>query len=104
MAMVPLSYNVRSARARGTSTLFTVLSIAATVSPNIDPGHTVQALIDGNVAAEGPSTSFALTNIDRGTHALVVQIVDEAGNVLIASPEITFHMLRYSALRKSPRN
>ena len=32
VAFVPLSYNARSLRARGTSTVLTVLSIAATVT------------------------------------------------------------------------
>ena len=52
-------------------------------------------MMDGAVAQEGAQASFSLANVDRGTHTIAVEILDESGNVLIRSQDSTFHMLRY---------
>jgi len=76
------------------------LSVVVAASPDLDSRHSVVILLDGIVSANEPATRIDLANIDRGTHVLTAQIVDAAGNVLIASNPTSFHMIRVSLLRK----
>jgi hypothetical protein len=71
------------------------ISIVAVPSPALRPGDTVRLLIDGQPILEGNQTRFDLENVDRGTHVVATEIVDDSGNVLIRSDDITFHMLRF---------
>lgn len=75
------------------------------VSINSDPalqnGHQYRLLLDGKPFAEaGRSPVFPLTNIDRGTHQLAVEILDEAGRMLERTPSQDFHMQRISLAQK----
>lgn len=70
-------------------------SVTAAVNPPLGYGNSAQLLIDG--AAIGPAqthTSWALSNIFRGSHILTVVISDSAGKELAESPPITVHVLR----------
>lgn len=80
------------------------VTIVTNLSPRLQRGHIARLLIDGSVAQEGPQASFELANVDRGTHTITVEIIDERGQVLIQSEPSTFHMLRYAggAPRPSP--
>ena len=80
------------------------VTVVARVDPSLRPGHRVRVLLDGNPEQEGRQTNFVLTNVDRGTHALSAEVVDDTGNVLIVSAPSTFHMLRATAARPSPSN
>jgi hypothetical protein len=79
------------------------LSVLVAASPGLDSRHSVVILLDGVVSANQPTTRIDLANIDRGTHVLTAQIVDAAGNVLIASNPTSFHMLRVSVQHKPAR-
>lgn len=73
------------------------VTIVANVNPRLQPGHLLRLIMDGNVAQDATrATTFSLTNVDRGTHSLTLQIVDGEGNVLMHSPDSTFHMMRYA--------
>jgi len=52
------------------------------------------------VQSSGSGGSFSLTNIDRGTHTLMVQVIDDSGSVLITSDSIMITMLRYAQVRR----
>lgn len=70
-------------------------SVTAAVNPPLGNGNSAQLLIDG--AAIGPTqthTSWALSNIFRGSHILTVVISNSAGTKLAESPPITVHVLR----------
>jgi hypothetical protein len=70
-------------------------SVTAAVNPPLGYGNSAQLLIDG--AAIGPAqahTSWALSNIFRGSHILTVVISNAAGKKLAESPPITVHVLR----------
>jgi hypothetical protein len=43
---------------------------------------------------------FALSNIDRGSHHLAVEILDEQGRMVERTPSQPFHMLRISLAQK----
>ena len=80
------------------------VTISVTNTPALDTsrGHTLQVLLDDIVMANGEGSSLSLTNVDRGTHSVIAQIVDAQGEIKITSEPVTFHMLRHS-IRKQPR-
>ena len=75
------------------------LEVGIDLSPALKPGHHFVLLMDGTPVAEGQSTTLRLQNVDRGTHTLQVQVVDDNGNVIISSESVTFHMLRVTVHR-----
>ena len=72
------------------------ITIVTNLNPRLQRGHRVRLMMDGAVVQEGSQASFDLANVDRGTHTIAVEIVDERGQVLIRSEQSTFHMLRYA--------
>lgn len=67
--------------------------IAVMVTPQLKAGQKLIYLLDG-VPASAPTTqtSYALTEVDRGTHTVSVTVVDEAGNQYGSSPSVTVHV------------
>lgn len=73
-----------------------IVIVQANVLPNLREGDQFQLVMDGNVVGQmQTSPTFVLTNVDRGTHLIAVQIIDSKGNPVIQSSAITFHLLRY---------
>ncbi|MGI2026937.1 DUF4124 domain-containing protein [Endozoicomonas acroporae] len=70
---------------------FTVKIVTA---PKIIDGHKVRLLLDGKVVA-GPkrNLTFELENVDRGTHNLAVEIIDNQAKVIQSSSN-TIHVHR----------
>jgi hypothetical protein len=70
-----------------------VVPVAVMVTPQLMPGQQLVYLLDGTpVSTPTSDTSFALTEVDRGTHTVTVALVDAAGETLATSPGVTFHM------------
>lgn len=69
------------------------LIVMISSEPALLDGHRYRLLLDGEPAAE-PSRSpvFALSQIDRGTHKLAVEIINEQGAVLERTPAQPFHL------------
>jgi hypothetical protein len=66
-----------------------------------DRGHRIQPLLDGRPA--GPLRSnaqFTLTQVERGSHTLQVQMVDQRGTPIGRSAPIIFHLHRPSRLNR----
>ena len=81
------------------------LIVSVTSEPGLMPGHTYQLLLDGKpTAAPGPSPVFALNNIDRGSHQLAVEILDEHGRIAERTANQPFHMVRISLAQKRQAN
>ncbi|MCV4340106.1 DUF4124 domain-containing protein [Pseudomonas capsici] len=79
--------------------------VTVTSEPALQPGHNYRLFLDGQPAGQpGRSPVIPLSNIDRGTHQLSVEIVDEAGRVLEKTPNQPFHMLRTSLAQKRKAN
>lgn len=69
--------------------------------PDLFPGHSYRLLLDGKQMGEvGSSPVFPLENIDRGTHQLAVEIIDQQGRIIERTPTQPFHMLRISLEQK----
>jgi len=81
------------------------LIVTVSNDPELQPGHTYRLLLDGKVYGEaGRSPVFPLTNIDRGTHQLSIEIVDPFGRVAERTPNQPFHMMRISLAQKRLAN
>jgi len=78
------------------------VTIVADIEPRLRPGHMMRLLLDGAIVQEGRQATFALTNLDRGTHVVALEIVDADGRVIKNSEDSTFHMLRYHLPPKPP--
>lgn len=81
------------------------LIVTITSDPPLMPNHGYRLLLDGNVIA-GPAVSpvFQLKNIDRGTHLLAAEIIDNHETVIERTPAQPFHMLRISLIQKRRNN
>lgn len=71
------------------------VTVSVQVAPKLRKGDQVQLLLNG-VKRAGPSasTSFALSNLDRGSYSAEAQVIDAKGNVLISSATVPFHIKR----------
>lgn len=75
------------------------LSVSVTSSPGLQGDDTFLLMMDGSKAGEGNSGKFKLSNIDRGSHTLMVQIIHE-GQTLLQSQTVTVHLHRASFIQK----
>ncbi|MCP2075710.1 UNVERIFIED_ORG: hypothetical protein J2Y77_005146 [Pseudomonas lini] len=77
------------------------LIVSVTSEPGLKKGHRYRLLLDGQpTGAPGPSPVFALSDIDRGTHHLAVEILDEQDRILERTANQPFHMQRMSLAQK----
>lgn len=79
------------------------LIVSVSSDPNLLPGHYYRLFLDG-VPVGKPSHSpvFPLHNLDRGTHQLSVEILDQRGQTLEQTPNQPFHMVRVSVADNPP--
>lgn len=81
------------------------LTVAIALAPRLRGDHRLVLVLDqspSDAAANG--NVFALTNLDRGTHALTARVVDGSGAVIAESAPVSFHMLRAIAPKPQPRS
>lgn len=82
-----------------------VVDVSFTSEPSlqIERGHKLVVLVDGQPRPAVTTSSVTLENVERGSHQLQGQIVDSLGKVIIASQSITVHVHRQSALLSKPK-
>jgi len=74
------------------------LTILTNVEPELQKGDRMRLMMDGRpIAGPDETTTFYLSNVERGSHQLFVQILAPNGRPVINSKTINFTMLRYSA-------
>jgi len=77
------------------------LIVTANSDPALLAGHTYRLLLDGQaVGMPGRSPVFPLTNLDRGTHQLAVEILDAKGRTLERTPSQPVHIKRTTLAMK----
>jgi hypothetical protein len=77
------------------------LIVTLTSEPALQPNHRYRLLLDGEVAqAPGRSPVFALSNVDRGTHSLAAEIIDQDDHVIERTPAQPVHLQRISLIQK----
>ncbi|MBW8191157.1 DUF4124 domain-containing protein [Neiella marina] len=78
------------------------LMIAAELAIPAGVTQRLQLLIDGETQGKPQrEKTFVLTGVERGTHTLQLQLVNNQGSVLASSPTTTIHMHRPSKLHNA---
>ena len=77
-----------------------VVPVDFQLTPSLQAGHSIQAIVDGTSVASWQSTSTnpVLPNIPRGSHQLRLEAFNEEGMVVGRSQTITFHLHQNSAI------
>lgn len=72
-------------------------SVSAQVEPALASGQSLRLLLDGKAQGE-PSTAgtWNLSNVFRGAHDLVVEVVDASGTTLSSSAPVRVYVMRPS--------
>ena len=76
------------------------VTITVKTSPplNRQQGDKIQIFLNGTPAAPpAASTSFTLTNLNRGTHSISASLKNAQGTTLLNAPAVKFHVLKASA-------
>jgi hypothetical protein len=77
------------------------LTVSVTSDPPLHPGHQYRLLMDGaDAGAPGASPVIVLENVDRGTHQLMVKVIDSEGETVHSSAPRTVHMMRTSLAQR----
>lgn len=81
-----------------------IVDVEVNAQPRLRTGHNIQLFLDGQSVAglDGGQSSFQLTDIDRGTHALRAEIHDANGNGLFKSVAVSFTVQQTSV--QNPNN
>jgi hypothetical protein len=77
------------------------VSIGIAIEPQLQAseGHRLVILLDDNpIEVPAGEMPITLDEVDRGTHTLSAEVLDEEGRVMIRSDTITFHMKQHSVL------
>ncbi len=72
-------------------------TVTTNIEPPLRPSHELRLIFNGQVYAQSHAGHFLMENIDRGTHQLLLQVVDN-GTVIQNSPPVTFTVHRPSLL------
>ncbi|MCY1440884.1 hypothetical protein D9M71_571750 [compost metagenome] len=77
------------------------LIVSAVSEPGLRANHSYRLLLDGQpMGTPGRSPVFPLENLDRGTHQLAVEIVDQQGRTVERTPSQPVHIVRISLSQK----
>jgi len=77
------------------------ISIASEPELDTQAGHHYVIMVDGTKHQQATNTSFELTNIDRGQHAIAVEIQDQEGQTLVSSNTVTVFVHKVSILHRA---
>lgn len=80
------------------------VEVSAKPGLDVDEGHKIAVLLDGNIVTKTTTGSVTLENVPRGTHTITAEILDKKDKVLFSSKSgVTFHVLRASVLSPARR-
>ncbi|MFT7052957.1 MAG: hypothetical protein ACJAU1_000508 [Psychromonas sp.] len=75
------------------------IEIQVKTTPEKSPTQKVQLFLDGNALGSPQiASTIRAENIDRGTHQVQVQLLDESGKVLARTQVVTLHLQRVSSI------
>ena len=73
----------------------TSLLIQLALTPQLQPGHTVQFLLDGVPQGSAiAAIAHKIDNVERGTHSLGARVFDAGGKPLISIAPVKVHVKR----------
>ncbi len=79
------------------------VTVTVSILPPLFANQQLRLLMDGKAMGQGSGPSFPLENVDRGTHSLLLEVVDATGKSLQQSPVTTFHLQRYHPPPPKPK-
>ena len=79
------------------------VTVTVSILPPLAVSHQLRLLMDGKAMGQNSGTSFPLENVDRGTHSLLLEVVNASGQSLQQASVTTFHMQRYHLPPPKPR-
>lgn len=69
--------------------------VQVALQPGLRPNDQLQLVVDGQVVAKAQQqTVFSLMGLERGSHEIYVQVIDEKGNILKKSHSVTVFMMQ----------
>jgi len=72
-----------------------IVDLAFDVTPELGKGDHIAILLDGKGdPVSSPSTSFRISNVDRGTHTVTAWVADASGQRISQTMSVTFHLHR----------
>jgi hypothetical protein len=76
------------------------INAALQLTPELQEGHRIQVLMDGQAYPAWPegALSYTIADVYRGTHSLSARVVDAEGRNLCSGPVVTFHVRQPSVL------
>ena len=82
------------------------VQVRLAIEPALREDHKVRLLLDGVVSQSAlHSSAFMLTNLERGEHTLVAELLDADGQVRLRSAPVTLYVQRASVnLPANPNN
>lgn len=75
------------------------LAIAVEINRAVDQEHLIAYFLNGTLLEETNSTSIIVRDVTRGSHQLLVEIIDKDGNTLGRSDETTVNVIRPSIIK-----
>jgi len=80
-----------------------VVSVSLFIVPALGAGHKIIATLDGQKLKDKlGSTQFSLKGIQRGSHTLKADVVDDKGQTLASTSAVSFHLRKHSILQPKP--
>lgn len=74
-------------------------NVVVDIDPALQPDHKLRASLDGQNLATSKTNQIPLNNIFRGTHTLIVEVIDENDDTVVQSgAPVTFTVLRPTVL------
>lgn len=72
-----------------------LVPVIVDLKPDLAPEHLLQLIFDGKPLGKPQSgLSFALNDVNRGSHTIAVQVIDKEGKALATSDAVTIYMQR----------
>lgn len=77
------------------------ITITISVDPALKSEHSTVLIMDGKNVGEGHAGSIQLTNLDRGSHTFIAQVVDNQKIKILESDPVTVHLQRTSTINRN---
>lgn len=80
-------------------------TISYTLTPELktELGHKFVITLDGKqLKTSGTTSQIQLSDLDRGTHTIQINVMDKENKTVISSKPTSFHMMKFSILHPRP--
>lgn len=78
------------------------LAIAAVISPALQSDHLLVYFMNGELLEETTMSNIIVKDVPRGTHTLVIEVIDQSGQSLGISPPVIVNVMRHVVKKNAP--